>query len=297
MDERSLGIVLFAIVAGVMLVALASLGRSAYFLVRHRWGYLRTHASTRRAALRRFMLVAGSILAFVLPVAAVVVLPRPTNLWVGAALLLAMLVVQPVCLVAAKGVRPPSPAETAAIDRTLDERWRRNAGVAVRVIPSSTDGSQPMTGYAAGLLPGLRYVMVPASVFEELSDAELDAMLAHERGHLAEYHSALRAVFAPVFIAVLVGIVLTANARPVASIALVGLLFGCLFGLAALSRWLEFRADAYAARRTDATAVIQVLETLAEHGEKTSQDPANWLDRVLLHHPPLARRRRRLDAL
>lgn len=296
MDELSLGIVLLAAVVIVTLVAVRNLCRLVYGLCRHRWQQIRTHASTRRAAYQRVLLLGGIGLAFVLSFVAVVALPWPTNVWVGAALLVTAVLAKPVCLIAAKGVRPPTPAEMAAIDRTLDERWRRDAGVSVRVVPSA-NGSQPMTGFAGGFLPGLRYVVVPEAVFTGLSEEALDALFAHERGHIAEYHVALRAVFTPVFVALLAGLTVTAYSRPVVSIGIFGLLLGCLAGKAAFIRWLEYRADAYAARLTDATAMVRVLETLAEQGENDSRDSTDWLDRFFLHHPPLVARTRRLEEL
>lgn len=305
------GLVVLAVVMLVALVAAARTVWAAYHLLRYRWGRARDRTASRWGALRRVLPSVGVFVALVVAVAAVVGLAPPLNLAVAAVVVTATVVATPPLVVAALGTRTPTPAEQDVIDRTLSPAWRETAGVTVRVLPAHAD--QRPNGFATGILPGWRYILVPAVVFDELDAPELAALLAHERGHLAERHTLVRTAALPGLVALVAGVVLWRPDVPAADLALPVGVFGYLAGMTWLARRMEYRADAYAARLLDdPEPVISVLETLeairseaapeadaedADVGDVDDEEDSDWADWLIVHHPPTAKRTDRLANL
>ncbi|RXK50312.1 M48 family metallopeptidase [Halorientalis pallida] len=177
-------------------------------------------------------------------------------------------------------------------DRPATEREREMADVPadcrLRVVDDRTRFGVAM---AAGVLPGQRYVFAAESLFSNLGERELAAVVAHEVGHHECGHVPLRfgaflAAAVPLLIALEFG-------GTTALLAGVGLAAAGAVGAFAVVRRTEYAADAYAARQGLGPALAAALSELA-------------VQRVLLTtpgphagpfaaHPPLHARVARLD--
>lgn len=182
----------------------------------------------------------------------------------------------------------------AARPPTADERARfAAAGVeteSVRVVETGRPGA--LNGYTLGG-PFAATVGVSRAAVERLPPAQLAAAVAHERGHHAGRHALWRAAAS---VAWLVGgaACLTAafpETTPLASAAVLGWVTGERLVAVAVGRATEYRADAYAARRTSPAAVAGLLATL---GRETPDSPRGRLAGLLSTHPPDDRRVERL---
>lgn len=208
----------------------------------------------------------------------------------------------------------------AALDRVgrvrrLDpvERRRLAAGAVdptgVRVLEpdADSDGAGPAVAFAAGLLPGVGRVVVSRPLLGALPDEELAAVVAHERGHLRRGHVLLRLGGPAAF--VLAWTTVAAAGVPGgfgAGLALVGPVALASF---ALSRWTEFDADRFAARRGLGPALARALERLEGGGSPVggAEDAGGKGPRgrrarrtavatLLARHPPIEARVTRLRA-
>jgi heat shock protein HtpX len=101
---------------------------------------------------------------------------------------------------------------------------------------------------AVGILPRWSHIYVTSALVDQLDDNALRATLAHEQTHTQEHHILWNMIYACVF-ALSVKLVAW---RPL-------FLTGFLVFLT-LRRWMEYRADAGAARITSPTAVLSMLE-------------------------------------
>lgn len=140
------------------------------------------------------------------------------------------------------------------------ERARFTAATDFPVRVVDTDG-QHANALAAGVLPGLRYVVVTERLLTALPADEVAAILAHESGHHHRCHTPLR-------LGVVAGFVLpwlwaTAASVPgafslgaVAALPVAG-------GVLTLARWTEYDADRYAAERVGASTLASALRRLS----------------------------------
>ena len=178
------------------------------------------------------------------------------------------------------------------------ERLCAEAGYSPQGI-SLLEGESTKTANAlvAGTLPRRRYVFLTDYLLEECDDDELQAILAHEFGHVVDRHLWQRGALT---VAVIGGWALVAQRVAFgwleATFGFVGYfvpLIGLyvlyrVFLLGALARWQEFRADAYAARTVGREATIAALETLADANDVRLE--AGLLYSLATHHPPIADR-------
>lgn len=166
--------------------------------------------------------------------------------------------------------RTPVPHEQHVVDAA--------DGLAVRVV----DAGPHANAMAAGVLPGLRVVFVTDALVARLPRDECAAVVAHEVGHHRRGHVPLRLVAAGAVVLPWLGV--TAAEIPgafevgaVAAVLCVPVLFW-------LMRWTEHDADAYAARATDADALVRGLSRLTVD---TTRGPVG---RLLALHPTLSER-------
>lgn len=155
---------------------------------------------------------------------------------------------------------PPSP-----LRRRLDALCRR-AGVRYRQILIWNTQNHLGNAAVMGVLPRVRFVLLSDVLLEQMNDDEIEAVFAHELGHIVHRHMTWYAIF---FVVLLLGVSAAATLldRPLAQLGLGGptstavggflISFPFLFG--ALSRRCERQADVYAAR---------TLEML--HAERTA---------------------------
>lgn len=104
---------------------------------------------------------------------------------------------------------------------------------------------------AVGLVPGCATIYITRSLLQQLSDAGLRGILAHECTHVREFHLLVIAVYAGVF------------AMLAQWTGDVYFFVGGVLVFLALRRQLEFRADAGGARMVGWSAMIEALLELA----------------------------------
>jgi Zn-dependent protease with chaperone function len=161
----------------------------------------------------------------------------------------------------------------------------------------------------SGVLPGLRYVVLTDLLIERLTPEEVEAVFAHEVGHIKHHHMPLYVSFCLCSIVFLFGVwriveremggetatALLASATPppdvLEALAGPGLLllvsgyFFVVFGL--LSRRCESEADLFGCRKVSSEAFIQALEKVADING-IPRRRTHWL--VSWQHPPIAER-------
>lgn len=182
----------------------------------------------------------------------------------------------PVALVVALRTRFPTADELAALDDVL-------AGTRLRVVD---DRTRVGSAFAAGIVPGVRYVFLTESLFDVLEEDQLRAVAAHEVGHHERNHVLLRFSL----VAVAAGGALALTQSLPANVALVAVVGGAVpfaLVLAWVVRVTERGADAYAAETVSGPALAGALERLAERRYIVE---GNERLTVLSYHPPLSER-------
>ncbi|AEH38552.1 M48 family metalloprotease [Halopiger xanaduensis] len=159
------------------------------------------------------------------------------------------------------------------------------------------ESTKTANALVAGTIPGFRYVFLTDYLLSECDDDELQAILAHEFGHIAGRHLWQRGLLT---VAVFGAWIAGADAIGVGALKdrfgflgfflpFMGLYalyhVGLLGGLAYRQ---EFRADAYAARRVGVEAAVDALEVLASANDMTRE--SGLLYALATHHPPIADR-------
>jgi STE24 endopeptidase len=147
--------------------------------------------------------------------------------------------------------------------KSLTEICQRSGVQCREILLWRTDNNM---GNAAmmGLIPLVRYVMLSDLLLESMTDEQIQAVFAHELGHVKHRHLVWFVAFLLTFSSAIVGVMakiegrlkLTVNQEmvyDVASAAGTGLVLVLVYGF--LSRWFERQADVYAAR------TIQLGET------------------------------------
>jgi len=127
-------------------------------------------------------------------------------------------------------------------------------------------GSTP-NGLAAATLPSRETVLIHEQAFDQLDDEHVEALAAHELGHIAEHHLPILVVSGTVG-TYLVFLSIRAMIRGHLLHLLVfgGATLLVIGRTAQLNRYLEYRADAFAARYLgDVDQVIGDLRAIDEH--------------------------------
>lgn len=164
-----------------------------------------------------------------------------------------------------------------------------------------------VTAGVMGILPGLRYLMLTPELVRRVDPAELEAVVAHEIGHLKHRHLLLYLLFflGYLFLAYALGglvvsgmlffepttkLLLTASADSmlwfsllVSGPMLLLMIVYFRFIFAYFMRHFERQADAYAAQSVGPGPVISALETIAFHAGLDRNAPS-W------HHFSIAQR-------
>lgn len=159
------------------------------------------------------------------------------------------------------------------------------------------ESTKTANAMVAGTVPGFRYVFLTDYLLEECDDDQLQAILAHEFGHVAGRHLWQRGVLTvAVFGGGIVAWQLLGLGIFEERFGFVGfflpfmvlyVLYHVLF-LGGLAYWQEFRADAYAARAVGPRATAGALETLAESNDTRRR--SGLLYALATHHPPIGDR-------
>ena len=172
----------------------------------------------------------------------------------------------------------------------------------IRVIPTRI---RPTANAAqVGAVPGLRYVLVTEDLLERLTADEVDAVVAHELGHIRGHHLTLKlgAVFGAW--AALESVFVVVNALTSLSSTIVLLVpvvlaspLGLLVVQATIGVGLERRADDTAARAVGGGTLADALEAIERVNGPTRSQPL-WA--AITQHPGhlerVARLRRRVPA-
>ncbi|KPJ63237.1 MAG: hypothetical protein AMS15_01135 [Planctomycetes bacterium DG_23] len=166
----------------------------------------------------------------------------------------------------------------------LEETARRvNFGYAGLLI-WPTFGGHILTACVAGLLSRFRYVLFTDDLLASLSPEEVEAVLAHEMGHIKKHHFRFYLLFAGVFIILLLlldvflsfltdFLSMGNKITEAVALAVLGVAFlfywGLLFGY--ISRRLERQADLYGANVAGSAALVSALEKLAFFSGRTTR--------------------------
>ncbi|MCW5777027.1 MAG: M48 family metalloprotease [Phycisphaeraceae bacterium] len=196
------------------------------------------------------------------------------------------------------------------------ERVLRSNGVRVRgLLVWRTDGTM-LNGAVVGFLGPARYVLLTDALLESLPADEVEAVMAHEVGHVRQRHAPwLAAAFLGSATvagagASAAGRVLgldPANGWPAIGVVMVSLAVGlAVFGF--VSRRFEWQADAFAARHLSASTHPPPAEAAGTISHEAARAMASALGRVAMlngseperfswRHGSIGLRRRRLRAL
>jgi STE24 endopeptidase len=150
------------------------------------------------------------------------------------------------------------PLPDSSLRRRLEEMCRRS-GLRYREILLWRTGNNVANAAVMGVLPQVRYILLSDLLLESMTEKQVEAVFAHEAGHVVHRHIAWYGAF--VVIAIVVQLMLAKLAevldlrmlsllppwlRDPLILALAVACFFLVFG--ALSRWFERQADVYAAR-------------------------------------------------
>jgi Zn-dependent protease with chaperone function len=204
--------------------------------------------------------------------------------------------------------------------RTRLERLATENHIAIRDMYIWKTGNGALNAAVSGMIPGLRYVFLTDGLLADMTEDEIEAIYAHELGHVKHGHLSLRiiALLLPIFICIgfaesgpLLDTSAPAMARQVAFpdyLLLAATLGYMIFGLGWYARRLEHQADLWACQNlsserptnTDAVhghAYYGVLQRLTKNDEQNStgwlhpspSDRLSFLD-LATSSPPTAHR-------
>jgi len=240
--------------------------------------------SFRRYFLSNFRL---QVLFTLLPVV-MIVLVRDALIWVGTwtfgpvvssdmdrniefgSMLLAAATVFLFAPVLLRRILNTSPMPDSPLRRRLDAMCVR-AGIRYRRILVWNTHNHVGNAAVMGVLPALRYVLLSDVLLERMSDEQIEAVFAHELGHIVHRHMTWYAIFFVmlIFATWSVEILLDQSNHAAAASNVVGGVVGGFFIAAffllfgALSRRCERQADVYAARTIE---LLKADEPLASQG-------------------------------
>lgn len=190
--------------------------------------------------------------------------------------------------------------DTSDRDRAREDQYKArldqlatSAGVKVGsliVLSKDEEDEDPVLNAAVHGVGPSRQMILTADLFEALEPNEVDAVVAHELGHLRESHVPLQIL---VLGALQVGVSYSSQASsgPVA-VAFIVLIVSILPLNYAFSRYCEFRADRLAARWVDPISAASALRKIT-----TGHMRPGWMRRLLSTHPEPPERIRRLEGM
>jgi Zn-dependent protease with chaperone function len=190
----------------------------------------------------------------------------------------------------------PLPPETRQRLRRLAARM----GVRVRDIRAIPGRANRLANAAQiGAVPGLRYIVISDYLLDRLDPAEVDAVVAHELGHVRGHHLGLRLLTVFGVWAALEAALVTTTAHEgttPALLMLVPVLVAFPLGLIAVQGIagvrFEHRADDAAARAVGGARLVAALEAIGRLNERPTDPGRAWS--MLTSHPGLEDRLRRL---
>lgn len=213
----------------------------------------------------------------------------------GVIILLANALLAPLWLVALKAEALPSATRT----RLMGLSKRLHGGV--RDIRSYQGRSQRAANAAqVGILPGLRYILVSDYLLENMTDDEVDAVVAHEIGHARGNHVGLKLLG---IVAVWTGLAAisgsaigsgSSNASVAGAITPFAFIVALILVQGVIGIHLEQRADDAAASAVGAQHLASALNKLSDLNHTRLRTGGFWS--VLTQHPGLERRIERLNA-
>ena len=269
-----------------------------------RRSYARVHGAPIREHSARYVLVLTAVTAALVAAGIALghaVLPAHGTWHVAGLLvvyLLVLVVVQlfipPLLIVSLRAA--PLPDATRRRLRRLAARM----GVRVRDIRVVPGRAQRLANAAQiGTMPGLRYIVVTDYLLDRLDSDQVDAVVAHELGHVRGHHLGVRLCSVFGVWAVLEAACVTVNALTdtnSTALLVVPVLLAFPIGLVAvqglLGVRLEERADDAAARAVGGARLASALETIRELNEDKPDAGRLWT--MLSGHPDLENRLRRL---
>ena len=149
------------------------------------------------------------------------------------------------------------PLPDSALRRRLEEMCRRS-GLRYRDILLWRTGNNMGNAAVMGVVPQVRYILLSDLLLETMTDQQIEAVFAHEAGHVVHRHLAWYGAFVIITIGVQLMIAKVADVFDIKLLFVPGwlrdplilaLAVGGLFlTFGFLSRWFERQADVYAAR-------------------------------------------------
>lgn len=142
-------------------------------------------------------------------------------------------------------------APVASSSRPLTERLQAAEAATAIGLPVFLYDHKDVNAVTVGMLQRHSRVYVTSGMVERVSDAGLEAVLAHEATHAREHHILISFTYACCY-------AMVAHATDSDGLFLIGFL-----GFMALRRWSEYRADAGAAAAVGKQNTITMLEELS----------------------------------
>lgn len=243
--------------------------------------------STAHAVVRTALTGVLPVVSMVVVTVLIVTTPFDVWLWAVVGVVALTVALSPILAVYQYDVRPLTPDENERIRSVVSDFEGE-----ILVVTESRDG--PVNGYAIGG-PFRDVIGISEFALSWLPPRQVAALLAHEWCHHAQRHVLIRGGVSVGFLAasaagmtvVFDELVLLATLWFVLTILLERLL------AYRTMRWLEYRADAVAARHTSADAVVSLLASLDE-ATGVDQRQVPWLLQLLSTHPTYADRIARL---
>jgi STE24 endopeptidase len=190
----------------------------------------------------------------------------------------------------------PLPEETLRRLRRLAARM----GVRVRDIRAIPGRAQRVANAAQiGAVPGLRYIVVTDYLLERLDPDEVDAVVAHELGHVRGHHLTVKLLSVFGVWLLLEAAMVTVDLRSGGGTSvlllipvLVAFPLGILFVQGIVGVRFEQRADDAAARAVGGSRLASALQAIGELNGRRPETGRVWA--MLTQHPGLDDRLRRL---
>lgn len=214
---------------------------------------------TTTAALRRLAILGGATSVSALCIGLIVFGSSPSEFLVAGVLLGGTMLLSGIVAQNQRPTRALTAEERDACGRVI------NHDIDFRTVVGEW-GSTP-NGFAAATLPSRETVLIHEQAFDQLDDEHVEALAAHELGHIAEHHLPILVVSGTVG-TYLVFLSIRAMIRGhLLHLLVFGSATVLAIGLTAhLNRYLEYRADAFAARYLgDVDQVIGDLRAIDEN--------------------------------
>lgn len=167
----------------------------------------------------------------------------------GAVFLASMAIVFTLAPVLLVRVLPTEPLPPGPLRQRLEQMCRRS-GLKYRDILLWNTNRNICNAGVMGLFPQVRYILLSDALIESMTEEQVEAVFAHELGHVVHKHMVWYVIFFIVFMVGLSSVTQLVQDRlthPQEIISLLGTA-GCLFCFSFISRQCERQADVYAAR-------------------------------------------------